>query len=271
MGTSVIIASGKGGTGKSFVTSGLGITLARLGQRVCIVDADIGLRDQDLLLGVENNVVYDLLDITEKHCDYTRVLIPVPEHDRLTLLPAAQFARVGDMDREAFRRLIRELKRTHDFVLIDCPAGIERGLRNTLSEIVDDALIVCTPDDVCIRNAERAAALIEKKLGLRPRLIVNRLDEELIRAGEMYSALTVAQTLDLPLFGEIPEDAMVRRAALNHLNPADIMCDSRSALVRVAGRLTGANEPLPGIGTGKRSFLQKLLHRKPKEVITIND
>ena len=252
MGTSLIVASGKGGTGKSFVTSGLGITLARLGQRVCIVDADIGLRDQDLLLGVENNVVYDLLDITEKHCDYTRVLIPVPEHDRLTLLPAAQFARVGDMDRDAFRRLIRELKRTNDFVLIDCPAGIERGLRNTLSEIVDDALI-------------------EKKLGLRPRLIVNRLDDELIRAGEMYSAQTVAQTLDLPLTGEIPEDSMVRRAALNHLNPADIMCDSRNAFTRIAGRLTGGNEPLPGFGTGKRSFLRKLLHRKLKEVIAVND
>ncbi|MBR4080468.1 MAG: septum site-determining protein MinD [Clostridia bacterium] len=269
MGKAWIIASGKGGVGKSTVTAATASALAQAGSKVCIVDADVGLRDQDAILGLENRVVYDLIDLCRHDCELTDALMQHPDFPGLHLLPAAQFARAKDLDPRAFRKVIDTLKAQFDHVLIDCPAGIGRGLRGLMLAACDETVLVCTPDDVCIRNAERAASVIRDTLLPSPWLIVNRLDAELIRAGEMYAADVVAQTLDLPLLGEVPEDPMVMRALVRHLPLIACDCEARHALHRIARRMNGGDAPLPGYGTGKLPLLKRLFHRKLKEVKTL--
>ena len=272
MSTAWIIASGKGGVGKSTITACLGAALSREGRKVCIVDADIGLRDQDIMLGLENRIVFDLLDVADGVCRAEQALITPDNAGRLSLLPASQFARAKALDAKAFRRVLRDLKESFDVILIDCPAGIERGLRGLLNSEINETVLICTPDDVCIRNAERARAVLEKKGMPRPLLIVNRLQPELIRTGEMYSAQTVANVLDLNLLGEIPEDMGICRAALKHISPMEVDCEARRALTRIAWRMTGADvtAPLPGYGTDKLPWYRRIFHSAPKEVRRID-
>lgn len=265
-----LIASGKGGVGKSTIVSCLATALARQGLRVCIVDADVGLRDQDALLGLENRIVYDLVDVCNKDCRLHQALISPPDMPTLHLLPAAQFARAKEVDPKAFRRLLADLRATHDHVLVDGPAGIERGLRGLLSAQYDETIIISTPDDVCIRNAERAVFTLEGKHLPWPSLIVNRLMPDIIRTGEMYAAQVVAQTLDLPLLGEIPEDATIYRAQLAHISPMDADCEGRRALLRIAGRMAGQDVPFPAYGAGKRPWYRRLLAPRIKEVKRID-
>lgn len=270
MGQVWMIASGKGGVGKSTIAASLGTALARRGNKVCIVDADIGLRDQDAILGLQDSIVYDLLDVARKDCTLPQALVSPAGISNLTLLPAAQFSRAKELERKPFRKLLLLLQQSNDFVLIDCPAGIERGLRSLICPLIDHTLIVCTPDDVCIRNAERVAALMQEKALPRPQLIVNRLDSQLIAESEMYTAATVAQTLDLELLGEIPEEPMVYRALLKHLSLMDVDCEGRNALVRIARRMLGEECPLPGFGTARPGFLRRLFGPKLKEVKRID-
>lgn len=272
MSTAWIIASGKGGVGKSTITACTGLAMAREGRRVCIIDGDVGLRDQDALLGLENRIVFDLLDVAEGHCRLEQALISPEDEPKLSLLPASQFARAKELKPGAFRRILVRLKQLYDVVLIDCPAGVERSLRGLLNEEISECVIVCTPDDVCIRNAERACSVMEKKGMPRPRLIVNRLDEALIRGGEMYSAATVAATLDLELLGEILDDSYVYRAMLTHQSPMDIDCEARNALQRIAHRMLGVSSttPLPGYGTGKLPWYRRIFQPTLKEVKRID-
>ncbi len=272
MSTAWIIASGKGGVGKSTITACVGLSMAREGQKVCIVDGDVGLRDQDAILGLENRIVFDLLDVAQGNCRLDQALISPVDETKLSLLPASQFARAKELKPGAFRRILVRLKQLYDVVLIDCPAGVERSLRGLMNEEVDECVLVCTPDDVCIRNAERTAAVLEQKGLPRPRIIVNRLEEALIRGGEMYSAATVAATLDLELLGEIPDDSYVYRAMLTHQSLMDIDCEARSALLRISQRMLGmpGAAPLPGYGTQKLSWFRRLFEPTLKEVKRID-
>ena len=270
MGKAWIIASGKGGVGKSTITAALATGIARLGLKAFVVDADIGLRDQDVILGMENRVVYDLTDVCDKRCSLEAALIAHAGEEHLFLLPAAQFARAKDVDPKAFRKVIRQLKGRFDHVLIDCPAGIERGLRGILRAEAEESILICTPDDVCIRDVERTGNLLEKKQAAQPQLIVNRLDARLIAAGEMYAAQVVAQTLELPLLGEVPEDPVVYRALLKRLPLMNCECEAACALERIAWRMAGHDVPLPGYGVAKQSLWRRLLVRRPKEVRTID-
>lgn len=258
-----LIASGKGGVGKSTLTANLGIALSRMGRRVCIVDADVGLRDQDAILGLADRVVYDVLDVIDKKCTLKQALIQPEGCKTLRLLPAAQFARCKQLDCKGFARIITELKYSCDEVLIDCPAGIEKGLRAAMRSDADETVLVCTPDDVCIRNAERTAALLADRQLPRPRLIVNRLSSGLIRAGEMYSARVVSETLDLQLLGEVPEDQTVYRALLTHHNLLDLDSMASSAILRIARRMTGDDVPLPAYGTETVPWYKRLFNKKP--------
>ena len=217
MGTVLLIASGKGGVGKSTLAANLGAALAKEGSSVTVIDADIGLRAQDTLLGLENSVVYDLIDVAGKDCTLEQALLECPPVPGLKLLPAAQFARVRSLDSDRLRKIIRALKESDDFVLIDAPAGVEKGLRNLLNAGIDRSILIATPDELCMRDVERTAQIIAAKNLSRPQLIVNRLDNELIRRHEMMSARIIADALDLPLLGEIPEDPAVYRSVLRRI------------------------------------------------------
>lgn len=261
-----MIASGKGGVGKSTISANLARALARKGRKVCVVDTDIGLRDQDALLGVESRIVFDLLDVTAQVCVLQQALISPEGEPNLQLLPASQFARAKELEPKAFREVLSQLKDSFDHVIIDCPAGIERSLRGLMNKEIDGTIVVCTPDDVCIRNAERVIPIMEKKGLPRPQVIVNRLMPDLIRSGEMYSAQTVAQILDVSLLGEITDDPCVYRATLQHISVLDIDCEPRSALQRIAGRMDGADAPLPAYGSARLPWYRRFLRAKSKEV-----
>ena len=258
-----LIASGKGGVGKSMATAGLAVALSRQGKKVVVVDADIGLRDQDAILGLENRIVYDILDVINKGCTLDQALVKHSLYERLSLLPASQFARVKNMDPKGFRKVISQLKSRCDFILIDCPAGVERGLRGVV-DAADEVILVSTPDDVCIRDVEKTAGVLAQKEAPRPRLIVNRLIPELIEAGEMYSAQVVAETLDLGLLGEIPQDEMIYRALLKHMSPMEVECEGRRAMERIALRMMGQEVLLPSYGKAEKGLLSRLFHRKVK-------
>ena len=264
------VASGKGGVGKSVITANLAAALALNGTRVLIIDADIGLRSQDALLGLEDRVVYDLIDVSRKECMPDQAILSCETVPSLSLLPAAQFERVKSLDPKKLAKIVRSLRTVYDYIFIDCPAGIERGLRNVLNAGVDESILVATPDDISIRSAERTAQLIETKSASRPRLIVNRLDEKLIRGGEMLSARTVSQVLDLQLLGAIPEDPAVYRSLLKHALFVHFDCEARDAVLRIASRIHGRSVPIAGYGE-KNSFFRRLFSARLKEVTPIDD
>ena len=155
------VASGKGGVGKSVITANLAAALALNGTRVVIIDADIGLRSQDAMLSLEDRVVYDLIDVSRKECTPDQALLACESVPSLHLLPAAQFERAKSLEPKKLSGIIRSLRVAYDYIFIDCPAGIERGLRNVLNAGVDETILVVTPDDISIRSAERTAQIIE--------------------------------------------------------------------------------------------------------------
>ena len=270
MSLSVLVASGKGGVGKSVFTANLGAALARRNASVVILDADIGLRSQDAFLGLENAVVYDLVDVSSGDCELEQALLECPSVPGLMLLPAAQFARVRSLDCRRLRKILKTLKESFDFVLIDSPAGIEKGLRNLMNAGTDESILILTPDDICIRDAERTAQVFEQKQLPRPRLVVNRLDNELVARGEMVPARTVSDLLDLPLLGEIPEDSAVYRSILRHGLFLDYDCPARGAILRIAARLMGETVPFPEIGKARIPFFRRLFPRMVKEVTPLD-
>ena len=267
----IAVVSGKGGVGKSVITANLAAALALNGSRVLIIDTDIGLRSQDAILGLEDRVVYDLIDVSRKECTTDQAILSCDAIPALHLLPAAQFKRAKALDPGKLAGIIRSLRCAYDFILIDCPAGIERGLRNVLNAGVDETILLVTPDDISIRSAERTVQVIESKTETRPHLIVNRLDETLIRCGEMLSALTAAQVLDLPLLGAIPEDPVVYRSLLRHQLFVRYDCEARNAVLRIASRISGYDLSVRAYGLKKRGIFRSNHSRPLKEVIPIDD
>ena len=267
----IAVASGKGGVGKSVITANLAAALALSGARVLIIDADIGLRSQDALLSLENRVVYDLVDLSRGDCAPEQAVLSCEQIPSLHLLPAAQFERVKSLEPKKLAKIIRALRSDYDYVFVDCPAGIERGLRNVLNAGVDETVLVVTPDDISVRSAERTAQVLEAKKAPRPVLIVNRLDAALVRSGEMMSPRTVSQVLDLQLLGVIPEDSAVYRVQLKHGLFINYQCEARSAVLRIASRIQGAETPIKDYCRKRTGLLRKLCTGSLKEVTPIDD
>ena len=244
MSQSWLIASGKGGVGKSMVTAALGVALARKSMHCCCVDADLGLRDLDMVLGLQNRVVYDMMDVAHKDCKMRSALVSHTRYENLSLLPAAQSARAKDLDSETFGRIIHKLKKRYGYILTDAPAGVDRGLCN-LVPASDHCILVVTPDDVSIRDAERVLALLEAEGKGRPMLIVNRVVEKLVARNEMYSPQTVASTLDIPLLGYIPEDSKITECLCRHESFMETDCPASRAIERICLRFLGEYVPMP--------------------------
>ncbi len=266
MGSVWLIASGKGGVGKSTITSALAIALGRRDASVCVVDADIGLRSQDAILGVADSVVYDLMDVARKGCNVRQALVHLPGEEDVSLMAASQFARAKDLDAKDFTRIIHDLKKTFGYVLIDCPAGLERNLRILTQCEPDGAIAVVTPDEVSVRDARRLCEVLSERKIRRPRLIVNRLNPMLIQAGEMPSAESIAKDLRMELLGEIPEDVHVYRALLTKRRFMDLPCEAANAVTRIASRLRGNTVPLPAYGSRRLSFRERRRLKKLTEV-----
>ncbi len=202
-GRAIGVTSGKGGVGKTTTTANLGAALAQTGARVALVDADVGLRNLDIVLGLEARVRFHLLDVLEGKAPLEDALVSDKRVPSMKLLAAAQTREKDDVDTAAMKALIERLREQFDFVLIDCPAGIEKGFQNAIVG-ADEAIIVCTPEVSAVRDADRVVGLLGDRTSIK--LIVNRLRPALVKKGKMLSVADVDQILRLPLLGIIADE-----------------------------------------------------------------
>jgi len=243
----ITITSGKGGVGKTTATANLGVALALSGQRVVAIDADIGLRNLDVVMGLENRIVYDLVDVAEGYCRLRQALIKDKRVSELYLLPAAQARDKTAVSPEDMIRLCNQLRSDFDFVLIDSPAGIEQGFRNAIAP-ADKTLIITTPEVAAVRDADRIIGLVEAEEKGPASLIINRLQPEMVRYGNMLTTEDVIEILAIDLIGIVPEDKAIVISTnkgvpivLNDKAPASF------AFHNIARRLLGEEVPFMNI------------------------
>ncbi len=258
MGKSYVITSGKGGVGKTTTTANLGAGLAMRGQSVVLVDADIGLRNLDVVLGLENRIVYDLVDVVHGHCRLRQALIKDKRFDNLYLLPAAQTKDKTAVNPEQMRALVQELKNEFDMVLVDCPAGIEQGFRNAIAG-ADEAIIVTTPEVSAVRDADRIVGLLEAEGLSSPRLILNRIRPGMVKRGDMMDIDDVLEILAIRLLGVIPEDEAIV-VSTNRGEPAVMSPGSRAgeAYRNITRRLLGEDVPFMALDGADEGLFQRL-------------
>jgi septum site-determining protein MinD len=243
-GRAIVVTSGKGGVGKTTTTANTGAALGATGASVVLVDADVGLRNLDIVLGLEARVRHHVLDVLEGHVTLDEALVTDKRVPTMRLLAAAQTREKDDVDTAAFRDLISALRDRFDYVLIDCPAGIEKGFANAIAG-ADEAIIVCTPEVSAVRDADRVVGLLGDARDVK--LIVNRLRPAMVRKGKMLSVEDVNGILRLPLLGVI-EDAPDVIVSTNRgepvaLDPASPVGESyRQIAQRLTGTLTGVPE-----------------------------
>jgi septum site-determining protein MinD len=256
----IVVTSGKGGVGKTTTTANVGAALAQRGKRVVLVDADIGLRNLDLVLGLEKRIVFDLVEVVEGRCQLRQALIRDKRFgENLAVLPAAQTRDKTAVSENQFATVIDEVAEICDYVIIDCPAGIEHGFRNAVAG-AREAIIVTTPEVSAIRDADRVIGKLNER-GLPLRLIVNRLRPEMVRAGEMLSVDDVCDILSAELLGIVPDDEEIIDTT-NRGEPIVLNADARLSgiYVKIARRLEG--ELVPFTTFNAPGFFGRLLGRK---------
>ncbi len=202
----VVVTSGKGGVGKTTTTANIGAGLARMGYKVVLVDTDIGLRNLDLLMGLENRIVYNIVDVVEERCKLTQALVKDKRMPNLSLLPAAQTRDKSALNEEQMKSVTEQLAEEFDFVLVDSPAGIEQGFLNATAGATE-AIVVCTPEMSSVRDADRIIGLLESKEEITNyKLVINRLRPGMIKTNDMMDVDDVLEILSIKLLGIIPED-----------------------------------------------------------------
>lgn len=243
-GRTIVITSGKGGVGKTTATANIGTALAMRGHRVVVVDTDIGLRNLDVIMGLENRIVYDLVNVIEGKCKLQQALIRDKHSFELYLIPAAQTRDKNSIEPEQLREMCAQLEEDFDYVLIDCPAGIEQGFKNATAA-AHEAIIVTTPEVSAIRDADRVIGLLEASGLHRPRLIINRIATDLVRRGDMMDQKDVESLLAVEVVGLVPADGRTVTAA-NRGVPVvhDPKSPAGAAFLRVAARVDGDDVPL---------------------------
>ncbi len=258
----ITITSGKGGVGKSTTTGNLGIALALLGKKVVCIDLDIGLRNLDLILGLENRIVYDIVDVIEGRVRWRQALVRHKQVNRLHLLAAAQWRHKADLTESQVMHLCKDVAREFDFVLIDSPAGIEEGFQNAVAP-ADQVLIVVTPEVPSLRDADRVIGMLEERGSFHPRLILNRLRPAMAKRGDMLGVPEVLEMLRIDLIGVVPEDPAVI-ANTNMGTPVTLLRQSSAgaAFNRIARRLVGEQVPFPSLdSTTWSERLSKIFNR----------
>ena len=208
----IVITSGKGGVGKTTTSANLGTGLVIEGKKVALVDTDIGLRNLDVVMGLENRIVYDLVDVVEGTCKINQALIKDKRYSGLYLLPAAQTRDKMAVSEEQMKVVIAELREQFDYVIVDCPAGIEHGFKNAIAA-ADSAIIVTIPEVSAVRDADRIIGLLSAHGITEPKLIINRIRPEMVKRGDMMSIEDTLDILGIPLLGIIPEDENIIRSS----------------------------------------------------------
>jgi septum site-determining protein MinD len=255
----IVVTSGKGGVGKTTCTANLGMALAKRNRKVAVVDADFGLRNLDLLLGLENRIVYTAVEVLAGECRLDQALVRDKRQPNLALLPAAQNRTKESVTPDQMRKLIAALAQGFDYILVDCPAGIELGFQNAIAA-VKEAIIVTTPEISAVRDADRVVGLLEANDVKRTHLIVNRIRPAMVDQDKMMSVKDVQEILAIPLLGVIPDDERVI-VSTNRGEPL-VLSDSPSlagiALNNIVRRLEGEKVPLLDLSAPSDDLLSRI-------------
>jgi septum site-determining protein MinD len=243
-GVVITITSGKGGVGKTTTTANLGTALAMNGQKVVMIDADIGLRNLDIITGLESRVVYNLIDVVEKRCTLAQALIRDKRVKELYLLPASQTRDKSALSPDQMLDICAELRELTDYVLVDSPAGIELGFQNAVAP-ADSIIIVTTPEISALRDADKVIYLLERDMAVEPQLVINRYNPRLVRQGEMLSRFDILDILSIDLLGIVPEDDQIV-VSTNRGHPIALDRDKHVSLAyhNIVRRILGYNVPL---------------------------
>lgn len=257
MGEVIVITSGKGGVGKTTTTANIGAALALAGKKVVLVDADIGLRNLDVVMGLENRIVYDLVDVVEKVCRLKQALIRDKRFEGLYLLPAAQTKDKTAVSPQQMQELCQQLRGEFDYVLIDCPAGIEQGFKNAIAG-ADRAVVVTVPEVSAVRDADRIIGLLAANEIMDPKLVINRIRIDMVKRGDMMNIDDTIDILGVDLLGVVPDDEKVV-ISTNKGEPAVLDENSLAgqAYRNIARRLMGENVPIMDLDMDE-GFLAKL-------------
>ncbi|MCX7714710.1 MAG: septum site-determining protein MinD [Clostridia bacterium] len=254
MGEVIVITSGKGGVGKTTTSANVGTALSLIGKKVVLIDTDIGLRNLDVVLGLENRIVYDVVDVVEKKCRPNQAMIKDKRFDGLYLIPAAQTRDKNAVTPEQMRELCDSLKNEFDYVIIDCPAGIEQGFKNAISG-ASKALVVTTPEVSAVRDADRIIGLLEANEIRDIKLIVNRLRVDMVKKGDMMNVDDILDILAVGLIGVVPDDEDIITST-NRGEPAVTNEKSKAgaAYRNIAKRITGEDVPIMDL-SGDNAFV----------------
>ncbi len=249
----IVITSGKGGVGKTTTVANIGMGLAMLDKKVVVVDTDIGLRNLDVVMGLENRIVYNLVDVVNGSCRMKQALIKDKRTPNLYLLPSAQTKDKSAVSPEQMVKLTETLREEFDYILLDCPAGIEQGFKNAIAG-ADHALVVTTPEVSAIRDADRIIGLLEANEIRKIHLIINRLRPDMIRRGDMMSVDDVVDILAVDLIGTVPDDEQIV-ISTNQGEPLSGKHSQAEAEYRnICRRLLGEEVPFPSIQVKKGFF-----------------
>ena len=264
MGEVIVITSGKGGVGKTTTTANLGAALALRNKKVALVDTDIGLRNLDVVMGLENRIVYDIVDVVEEKCKLRQALIKDKRFNELFLLPAAQTRDKSAVNEEQMKELTDKLREEFDYILIDCPAGIEQGFKNAIAG-ADRAIVVTTAEISSIRDADRIIGLLEASEIKNPELIINRLRPNMVKKGEMMDVDDIVDLLSIDLIGVVPDDEFI----ITQTNKGEPVVTNKKApsgraYIETARRILGENidVTIPRDEKGFFSKLKKVFKRK---------
>jgi septum site-determining protein MinD len=256
LGRAIVLTSGKGGVGKTTTTANLGTALANRGAKVVLIDADVGLRNLDILLGLESRVTHHLLDVLEDRVAVDDALVPDKHSKNLFLLAAAQSREKDEVETARMQSLVTSLRERFDYVLIDCPAGIELGFKNAVAG-ADEAIVVCTPEVSAVRDVDRVVGLLGNRF--RPQLVINRLRPQLVKKGKMLSVDDVNSILRLPLLGVIADEPEII-VTTNRGEPLALRRETPTgaAYHAIAARVAGEDVPAPMPPVPKGTFLERI-------------
>lgn len=265
MGEAIVVTSGKGGVGKTTTTANVGTALASFGKSVVVVDGDTGLRNLDVLMGLENRIVFTLIDVVEDKCRLKQALIKDKRLPNLYLLPTAQTRDKNDVSQEQMMKLVQELKKEFDYVMIDCPAGIEQGFENAVVG-ADKALVVVNPEVTSVRDSDRVIGKLDSKGLENHQLIINRINYDMTKSGEMLDINDILDSLAIELIGVVPDD---RSITISTNKGEPIVLDNKAmsgqAFRNIAKRIMGEKVPFMDLESNNESFfssLKKLFHIK---------
>jgi septum site-determining protein MinD len=255
-GRAIVITSGKGGVGKTTTTANLGHALAARGCSVALIDADVGLRNLDIVLGLESRVKHNLLDVLDGTVELDDAIVRDKHNESLVLLAASQTREKDEVDTEKMKALVEQMREQYDYVIIDCPAGIEGGFKNAVVG-ADEAIVVCTPEVSAVRDVDRVVGLLGNKF--RPQLIVNRLRPALVKKGKMLSVEDVNAILRLPLLGVIGDEPEII-VTTNRGEPIALRKDGATAAAyhAIAAKIDGDDVAAPTVEIKETGFFGRL-------------